>query len=91
MSLGSGGVCVGAGGVHPRGAIAGLGSASGAVVSVAVLEASWSSPGGSPVWQAVRRRRAAMQVGVYVEILMCCDALSSVIDDVETKINSMLP
>ena len=58
MSLGSGGVCVGASGVHPRGAIAGLGSTSGAVVSVAALEAGWSSPGGSAVWQAVRRRRA---------------------------------
>ena len=90
MSLGSGGVCVGAGGVQPRGAIAGPEPLAGSLVSVDVLAAGWSSPGGSAVWQAVRRR-TAMQIGVYVQILMCCDALSSVIDDVETKIDSMLP
>lgn len=58
MSLGSGGVCVGAGGVQPRGAIVGLESSAGSLVSVAALEAGWSSPGGSAVWQAVRRRTA---------------------------------
>ena len=58
MSLGSGGVFVGAGGVQPRGAI--VGPESSAVVSVDVLAAGLPPPGGSAVWQAVRRRVITM-------------------------------
>ena len=56
MSLGSGGVCVGAGGVQPRGAIAGLESSAGSLVSVAALAAGLSVFGSSAVWQAVTVR-----------------------------------
>ena len=69
MSLGSGGVCVGAGGVQPRGAMAGPESSAGSLVSVAVLAVDWSVFGGSVVWQAVRRRRAT-QIELDEIILM---------------------